>query len=134
MELKIFDKTFGALERRMDLALKRHTVLSSNVANAETPNYRAREVDFAGALKQALGANSSDPLEKTNPKHMSVGGSGQEFITFDNTGAVGADGNNVDLDITMGKLSRNSATYEHSVSLLQMKLRLLRMAARGRGV
>ena len=128
MELKIFDRSFDALERKMDVAMKRHLVLSSNIANAETPNYRAREVDFAGALKQALGDNTGNAVSTTNKSHFGMNGSGMDHVIFDNTAAMGADGNNVDLDLAMGKASNNARLYENSVNLLQMKLRLLRMA------
>lgn len=128
MELKIFDKSFDALERKMDLAMKRHLVLSSNIANAETPNYRAREVDFAGALQQALGDDSKNAISTTNRNHIGMNGSGIDHVIFDNSAPMGADGNNVDLDIAMGKASNNARLYENSVNLLQMKLRLLRMA------
>ncbi len=133
MEMKIFDNTFKALEKKLDLTFKRHAVMASNVANAETPGYKAREVDFAGVLKNTLGKNTS-PMAKTHNSHMEVGQSKSEFITYDNVGAVGPDGNNVDLDITMGKISRNSAAYTGTINLIQMKLRLLRMATRGRGM
>lgn len=130
--MKLFDSSFTALERALDVRFKRHTVLTGNIANGETPNYRARELDFAGTLKQALNANNKD-LAKTDPGHQDIGGEGQPFITFDNSGAVGSDGNNVDLDITMGKISENARSYSSAANYLSLKLRLLRMATRDRG-
>jgi flagellar basal-body rod protein FlgB len=132
MEIKLFDKTFEAIHKALDVSYKRHGVLSSNIANADTPNYRARELNFAGEIEKALGETKS-PVKLTNPRHMDLGDSGQSHIMFDNTGAVKADGNNVDLDIAMGKLGANSRKYENAVTMLQMKLRILRMAAQGRG-
>ena len=123
--MKIFDDTFAGLEKAMDLTFKRHVLLSSNTANSETPNYRARELDFAGELQRALGDTSND-LRKTNPKHMDVSSLEGSHIVFDNTGEMGSDGNNVDLDINMGKISANSRSYESAAGLVAQKLKLMR--------
>ena len=128
--MELFDTTFSAVEKALDLRTKRHMLLSSNVANSETPNYRSRELDFAGELQKALDQNPS-PVEKTNPMHLDIGSSQAERIVLDNSGAMGADGNNVDLDIAMGKLSSNVRAYNDAVGYLAMKLRLLRGAITG---
>ena len=130
--MKLFDNTFDAIEKKMDLHLRRHAVLSSNLANADTPNYTARDVDFAGELQKALG-HSEEPLKKTDPRHMDLSASSGAHVVLDNTMPVGADGNNVDLDKTVGRISANARGYTGAATLLQMKLRILRMAARGRG-
>ncbi|HQH27400.1 MAG TPA: flagellar basal body rod protein FlgB, partial [Oligoflexia bacterium] len=95
--MDLFDNTLKALERSLDLYYKRHQILASNAANSETPKYQARELDFAGELDKALG-NAAEPLVKTNPLHMDLTTSEGPRILPDNTGAVGADGNNVDID------------------------------------
>ena len=130
--MKLFDSTFSAINKALDLRFKRHSTLASNMANASTPNYRAREVNFAGELERVLHGNAGE-LKKTDPKHMDLASHGQSFVTYDTTGAIGADGNNVDLDITMGKLSTNSRAYSNAATLLSMKLRMLRAASRMRG-
>ncbi len=130
--MKLFDKTFDAIEKKLDLTLQRHSVLSSNVANADTPNYTARELNFAGELRKALG-DAPENVTKTHPQHMDISSSTGSHIVLDHSGARGADGNNVDLDIAMGKLSSNAAKYRGAAELLSMKVRILRMAARGRG-
>lgn len=131
--MNVFDKTMSVLERQMDLRFKRHVVLSGNVANNETPNYRAREVDFAGELQRVIHGDTGK-LEKTNAKHMEVSGPKKgSHVIYDNSGAVGANGNNVDLDIAMGKLSSNARAYTGAASLLQMKLRIFRLISSSRG-
>ena len=129
--MDLFDKTFNAIEKKLDLHLKRHSVLSGNVANFDTPNYRAREVDFAGELQKALDTKEQ-VLGKTNARHLDLVSETSAHIIFDNSGAVGSDNNNVDLDIAMGKLSANSRAYQKAVTLLSMKLRMMQQAARGR--
>lgn len=130
--MKLFDSTFAAIEKKMDLSIKRHAVLSSNIANEETPNYRAREYSFANEVEKAMGVGSN-PLKTTNAKHMDVSSNASAHVEFDNSTAVGADGNNVDLDIEMGKISANSRDYSNAVNILATKLKLLKAAVSGRG-
>lgn len=130
--MELFDKTFNAIGKKLDLHLRRHAVLSSNVANSETPNFRARELDFAGEMKRVLQMENSE-VQKTSSMHMDIGGNEGSHIVLDNTAAVGADGNNVDLDLSMGKMNANARAYTEAATLIEMKLRLLRMAAQGRG-
>ena len=130
--MKIFDNVFSALEKSMDIRYKRHAVLTGNVANADTPGYHAREVDFAGELNRVIHGSGPEALVKTNPRHMDTSTDSAAHTILDESGAIGADGNNVDLDIQLGKVSSNSRSYQSALSLYDMKLRLLRLAARPR--
>ncbi len=132
LAMRIFDNNFAALQKAMDLNFRRHTMLASNIANSETPNFRARDYNFAGELEQALGGDKSE-LKKTNSKHMDVGGEQRAHMMFDNSGAMGSDGNNVDLDLAAGKISEAARAYSNAASILSSKLRLLRLAATDRG-
>lgn len=130
--MKLFDSTFCGIEKCLDLYYKRHIVLSGNVVNSETPKYQAREVDFSGELEKAFGSDE-EQLAKTSSKHMDVRPEGGAHVVMDNSTPVGADGNNVDLDIAMGKLSSNARQYTKAAQLLLVKLRVMRTAAMGRG-
>ena len=130
--MKLFDKSYDVLEKKLDLEFKRHVVLSGNVANSETPGFRARELDFSGELEQAMG-NAPDALEKTNAKHLDITGAGTAHTIIDQNAEVGADGNSVDVDIEMGKLMTNARGYGQTLELLGTKLRLLKMVVSGRG-
>ncbi|MCB0345910.1 MAG: flagellar basal body rod protein FlgB [Bdellovibrionales bacterium] len=129
--MKIFDSTFSMIERAMDLRTRRHAVLASDIANSETPGYRAREVDFAGELNRMMTNGTQSEVAQTNPKHMDLSLNEASHIVFDDTGAVGGDGNNVDLDIALGKISDNGRRYSAATNYLNMKLRLIRFAASG---
>ncbi len=130
--MKIFDNSFQAIEKRLDLTLKRHALLSGNIANHETPNYKARDYDFAGEVEKAMGTNDG-ALQKTSNRHMDLSGSSEAHVMLDNSTAVGNDGNNVDLDIAMGKLSANSRSYQQSLNLLTAQLKFLKAGISGRG-
>jgi flagellar basal-body rod protein FlgB len=123
---KIFDKTYPGLEKALDLHWKRNEAISSNIANAETPMYRAVDVDFAKELERAFGDKSSSNLMKTSSRHMELSSnSGSRFVP-DLSGQTKADGNNVDLDIQMGKLAYNSGKYSIAANLVRKKLQILR--------
>ena len=128
--MKVFDQTLNGLEKAMDLRFKRHALLSSNIANSETPGYRARELDFSGQLEKALVANPTSEVAMTNPGHMDIASLSSEHIIFDNDGATGSDGNNVDLDISMGKISANARDYESAAGLVTQKFRFMKQFIR----
>jgi flagellar basal-body rod protein FlgB len=129
--MKVFDQVFNVLERSMDLRFRRHALLTGNVSNSDTPGYRAKELDFAGELERMAGLEKN-PVQKTDAHHMDVTGSSQAHFTFDDSGAMGADGNNVDLDIAMGKVSTNARAYSNALTMYDLKLRMLRLALRNR--
>lgn len=127
--MKLFSSTMDALEKSLDLHLKRHTLLTGNIANSETPNYRARELDFAGALHKAIGQEESQ-LRTTHSKHVDASFQGEPHVVFDNSSAMGSDGNNVDLDLAMGKLSSNARVYSSASNYLNLAFRTLRTVVR----
>lgn len=129
--MKLFDTTFSLIERAMDLRMRRHSVLSGNIANSETPNYRARELDFSGELDRMMNKGDSNELATTNPRHMDLTGGEKAHVVYDDSGAVGSDGNNVDLDLSVGKISENAHRFTTTADFLDMKLRIIRFAARG---
>ena len=129
MGFDIFDKTMNTIEKSMDLRTRRHAILASNIANGETPNYRAREYDFASVLERAT---HQSEMVTTNARHLDLEeSSGNPHIVFDKTGALGSDGNNVDLDVQVGKVSENARMYDSAANYLSVKLRMLRDAVRG---
>lgn len=131
--MKIFGNSFAAMEKRLDLSLRRHALLAGNIANHETPNYKAREYDFGGEIQKVMG-ESDQTLVKTSGKHMDLGSNGDAHVVNDNSMPVGADGNNVDLDIEMGKLAANSRDYQEALNLLGAQLKFIKAGISGRGV
>lgn len=128
--MKVFDQTLNGLERAMDVRFKRHAVLVSDAANSETPKFKARELDFAGQLHKAFEQNPTSEIALTDRSHMDLSSFSSEHIVFDNSGAMGADGNNVDLDITMGKISDNAGAYQSAAGLMSQKFRMIKQFIR----
>ena len=138
--MKLFNEKSMLLgEKVLDLAHRRHGVLVSNAANSETPGYRAKDLSFANELESIWASNmragSAERLTRTSALHMDMGISpfNRASVVNDNVGTVGADGNNVDLDINMGKISTNAGQYSNAISLLSMKLKLLKSSIKGPG-
>lgn len=127
---KIFDKSISGLHKHLDITQKRNEALVSNVTNAETPGYRAVDVNFAGELERAFQAQTHS-LQTTDSKHLDLKSqSGRSFLTADHTGVTKPDGNNVDIDIQMAKLSSNSGEYATSAAMIRKKLQIIREAIR----
>ena len=106
----IFDYTLNGLDKTMDYAFRRNEALVSNVANAETPQYRAVDYDFSKSLKAAFRSQTGE-LQNTNSKHLDFSSKLSPKLTADLSGATKADGNNVDIDQQMVKLMQNSGKY-----------------------
>lgn len=125
----IFDKNTSALEEAMTLYHKRNTALTSNIANIETPQYRAIDLDFKSELERAFEPEKTGAgLLKTNSDHLDLKGEGKAHFVADYSGMTKADGNNVDVDIQMGKLSYNSGKYSTAAAVVRKKMQMLRFA------
>lgn len=127
---RIFDNTMLALSKSLDLRSQKQTVLSSNIANAETPGYQSKAIDFERQLARALQLGDT-PLKKTNPRHMSPGrqvNMVQADIYNDPNGVVREDGNTVDRDAEMVKLAENQLMYNASTEIIRKKFGFLKYA------
>jgi flagellar basal-body rod protein FlgB len=106
----------------MDAAVARQRVIARNLANVDTPGYRAQEIRFSRDLKEAIRAG--DP----------GGISDVKIETFERDGPARPDGNSVDLDRELSELSGNALGYQALVTLVAMKTNMLRSAIAGRSV
>ncbi len=126
----LFDKTTDALATSMALRQVRHNVTSANIANAETPNYHAKKVEFEGALARALDIDGHGALSTSHEGHFAVGGK-QEVSPgiYENPDvALNNDGNTVDLEKEMSALAENSILYKSALQLINKKMAALKYA------
>lgn len=127
----LFDRSVTGLSRTMDLTWKRNQALSANIANAETPQYRAIDVSFGNELEKAFETQSGS-LAQTDAGHIdtqSTQGDSSKLVR-DLSGATKPDGNNVDIDLQMGRLAQNSGDYANAARLIRRQIGLLRTAIR----
>jgi flagellar basal-body rod protein FlgB len=126
----IFDKTTQALGASLNYRLLRHNVTSANVANAETPGYKAKVVEFEDALARAVDLDGMNSLTTSSPEHFAMGSSaiGNERVTVeDNPEAdVNPDKNTVDLDKEVTTMAENSVLYKAALALINKKMAMLK--------
>ena len=122
---KLFDQTMGTLNRSLDVRTARHRVLSSNVANAETPNYAPKDLPFQKILERATENSSAIPLRKTHPQHFPEPG----ILTSEWSAEVEsqAGGEGVNIDQEMAKLAENNLMFQAGVQSLVKKIEALKM-------
>jgi flagellar basal-body rod protein FlgB len=128
--IKVFDRTLEALSKSLDMRSERQVIISSNIANSDTPGYQAQELDFEGALANALTLDGS-PLARTHDRHFAAGGAiddiqGEIFNQVNNV--VREDGNTVDRDAEMTSLAENQLLYTAAADMLKKKLAMLKYA------
>ena len=124
MKTGLFDG-FGGLERVLDFQLARHSVLTANLANAETPGYKPRDLAFAEELSAVT------PDAPVVPNALPIA-STQSFVEIE-TAPTGADGNGVQLEQAMAEVSANRLRYDTALEIAHRRISLLRYAVSGGG-
>jgi len=119
----------------LSLRAARQELLASNIANADTPNYKARDIDFARALQTALAGDSSTvQVAKTSSMHLD-GSSGTSImgapVMYRKPVQPSADGNTVDMDVERAQFADNALRYEASVRFVSEQMRQMLTAIQG---
>jgi len=128
-----FDKAFGIHETALNLKAARAEVLARNLANADTPNFKARDIDFKKALQNAQSNHFSVGLTRTNARHIDSHGSNEipglsyRIPLQPDTG----DGNTVEAQIEQTKFAQNAMQYQTSLTILGGRIKGLMSAIRG---
>lgn len=118
----------------LNLQAQRQQMLASNIANADTPNYKARDIDFRSALKGALGERLGPlALASTSSRHLDVAGEMPfgAFVGFRREFQSSVDGNTVNMDVERAAFAENSVHYEASVTFINGLLRSMQTAISG---
>ena len=127
-----FDKAFGIHQHTMVARSKRAEVLAGNIANADTPNYKAKDIDFQQVMKNARNKQSTQTMSLTHEKHFKIPSVGHDDTLFvrpdqPDTG----DGNSVNLQEERNKFLENSMEYQASVKFLGGRIQGLKKALSG---
>ncbi len=127
----LFDALHKNLGNVLDLRDQQHGLTVSNLANADTPGYEAREMDFSTVLATAMEAGDDVNLRRTREDHFgSAGVSGQPpEIHREKAAPWAEDGNSVNAEREMSKLNANQLMYTAVVRGISRRLALLRYAA-----
>ncbi|MGE0099264.1 MAG: flagellar basal body rod protein FlgB [Hydrogenophaga sp.] len=115
------------------LRSQRQQVIASNIANADTPGYVARDFDFAQALKNASGALGGSAMAATDTRHMRLGGGqgGQPELAYTLQTQPSQDGNSVDLDRERANFVDNSVRYESTLRFINGHVKTMLSAITG---
>ena len=126
---------FGNHAKALALRSRRNEVLASNIANADTPGYKARDFDFRSAMQAAQTGNGSLAMTTTNAQHMRVtrgGAPGADpAIAYRIPHQPSVDGNTVEADVEQANYAENVVGYQASLMFLNRKIRGLQLAIKG---
>ena len=116
------------------LRSERQRLIASNIANADTPGYVAREMDFAAALRQATGqVATAGAMAATATGHLqsTSGASGQAQLRYATPSQTNLDRNTVDMDRERASFADNSVKYEATLRFINGNVRTMLDAIRG---
>lgn len=128
------DSYLGVHATALKLRSQRTEVLAANLANADTPGYRARDIDFKAALAQAGTPGAGVHLATTRAGHISnnpVNGTGGTELKYRVPLAPALDGNTVDTQLEQAAFAENTVRYQATLQFLSSKLRGLMTAITG---
>ncbi|RJG05934.1 flagellar basal body rod protein FlgB [Noviherbaspirillum cavernae] len=132
------DEAFRFHETALSLRAQRQQLLASNIANADTPHYKARDVDFGKALQNAMSGSSANPapvaVVKTAASHLSPQGAptiGGLEPQYRSTIQGSVDGNTVDMDMERNQFTDNALRYEAGITLMSGEIKKMLTAIQG---
>ena len=124
----IFDSALEVSRIALDGLSSRRNAIAQNIANTDTPGYKAIEVDFETALKSVVDSQGRLAMSQTNTNHQE-GGGGSEKLAITKLkpgGTLRADGNNVDIDMELTDMLATNTRYQTISQSVSKKLSLLK--------
>lgn len=131
-----FDSALGIHADALRVRSQRAELLAANMANADTPNFKAQDIDFRQALNNAIGNSQSEQMKTTHQNHIPfTGGAGSSGlmapVQFRIAMQDSLDGNTVDEQVEQAQFMQNAVHYQASVEFLGGKFTSLTKALRG---
>jgi flagellar basal-body rod protein FlgB len=120
---------YQLLTRALDASSLRQDAVSHNIANINTPGYKAQRVEFENLLHQAMSGNG---MSRTDDRHYGQNGIGDlspQIVRREGT-SIRDDGNNVDIDLEMSELAANNIYYQSLTNQLSAKYAMVRSVLR----
>ena len=130
-----FDRALGIHEKALGFRTQRAEVLANNIANADTPNFKARDLQFASVLAEqsSQSRRGATSLNRTNSQHIPADGVtlSDASLAYRMPMQASIDQNTVDLQIEQSNYAENSVQFQASFTLLNSKFKGLVSALRG---
>ena len=120
------DNALSFQQQALGLRAQRQQILAGNIANADTPHYKARDFDFSAALKEAVAGRSSGNLALTTTAAAHLPGSVQESsarLLYRNPVQPSADGNTVDMDVERSQFADNTLKYQADLTFINSRVK-----------
>ena len=114
--MDLFDTTHLGLERAISGAAQRQTALASNIANANTPNYKPRDVDFHSALQAAFASGDRNRVATAG------------FAQTTQDDVMRPDGSGVDVDVESAKMAQNGLEYQALIQVARGRIDIIESA------
>ncbi len=126
----LFDSMYRSLEGVLDLRSQQHSLTAGNLANADTPGYRAKVIDFASELQESFGHGDGLAMQVSNAGHLpGTNGPGVVDVLDLDPPDGSLDGNSVLVERETVRLQENSLMYRAVSSGLSRRLAMLKYAA-----
>ncbi|OUM06431.1 flagellar basal body rod protein FlgB [Pseudomonas syringae] len=130
-----FDKALGIHEKALNFRAQRAEVLANNISNADTPNFKARDLEFSSVLAAETdkAQNGHFALNKTNSRHIEAEGMGNDdgTLMYRTPSQPSLDQNTVDSQVEQASYTENAMSFQASFTLLNSKFKGLVAALRG---
>lgn len=128
----MFDNIFGIHERALLLHGQRIGVLATNLANADTPNFKARDIDFSAVLSQTDGG-AALPMSSTQSLHIAAAGGELSAgeLKYRNPYQASLDGNTVEMPVEQAAFSENNVRYQASLTFINARIAEMQFAIAG---
>ena len=114
----------------LQLKSERAELIAGNIANSDTPNYKARDFDFKAEFERRMSGELGGAMRATSPMHMKAEGGGSSYVVYKEEGAR-EDGNTVESETEQANYTKNAIQYQVSLQFLNSKIRGLKLALKG---
>ncbi len=125
-----FDSVLGLNIRALQLRGERSQLLASNIANADTPNFLARDLDFKAVLAMQQGQRTV-AMQVTRVGHMGASSSQSNRVMYRQPSQPSADGNTVEIQLEKSSFTENAVAYQAQLTFLKSQFGRLLTAFRG---
>lgn len=125
-----FDSYFGLSPKALSASEERASIIANNLANADTPNYKAQDIDFNEYLSASM-AGGGQQLNITSQNHIGANSDFSTILKYRPVDHVSLDGNTVNKDVETTEFAKNAVNYQSSLNFLTNKIKYMTMAFRG---
>ena len=129
--MNLIDKAFGIHPQALSLRSQRSSVIAGNIANADTPDFKARDFDFKAVLKDAQG-NMKTSFTRTHSRHIPINdGPNDSTLMYRVPTKAAGNGNTVESEVEQSAFAENALRYQTSLEFLSGTIRGMKLAIKG---